>query len=398
MIIQGKNIWLITGFCMLCSLLRSQDLIVKKDGSSIFCKIESVDSLQIKYTLNKKKNSSGQNIARSYVSRYYYAKPFHPPYVEDETRGTKKPGPEKGSVVSQFKYSKKNTHCVTYNMGCDTLLRVQYYSDGKLMDSAWYHTLTNGKEMPFGTRRSYFCDGTISSFTTYKNDRLSLYVSYFSSGKVSRIEHAPGLVVDYDEEGKIIAFRDQNKHGQVKIPRRHNYYPLINSSISQRIRAHAGYLVSENKYVRFIHGNLITFRVKSDTIVRDHCVLEGIKGDTLFFSHFDYDLNKSKADLKYDSTFAVCFSQINDIYYSPHFNSCCYQCHLTCAVSSVVILEMGLILAKADPILVVPAAAAGLPLAALSSRFRRIMIPKVYNTGDWDLALHKPDRHRKRQL
>jgi hypothetical protein len=79
-------------FIITNTFIFSQDLIIKKDSTKIYCRITGVDSTTIRYILRKNRSEENYSLNKANVLNYYIAKPLDSPKVGSVTRG---PRPER---------------------------------------------------------------------------------------------------------------------------------------------------------------------------------------------------------------------------------------------------------------------------------------------------------------
>ena len=226
-------------------------------------------------------------------------------------------------IESEY-YRNGNLKTLFTGRGKDTVEIKKYYKSGRLRDSVWVY-LAEKDEIPLGTSKSYHENGQLALVTYYiKGDQEYISYEYTPKGQLKRFVQRPtGLTKMYNRNGKQVVEYDYHKLKDVFVPAEYkNNLHLKNTPFANRITSKTAILTDGSRDKEFISGSLITVRLKKDTIMRTHCLVEGFSRDTVFLSDFHYneqfDGSNNIDILKYDSTFAVPVKDLRHILYARH--------------------------------------------------------------------------------
>ena len=315
-----------------------------------------------------------------------------------------------------IKYKNGKTKSSVKYKGNDSLEIINYFENGKVKDSAWYRietfvavkaemdkhkglqdSIVIKNEVGIGTGKKYFKSGNLKSISYYAKNELSAAKTYEyrRNGKLSIYKETPfGIKIVYKKNGKIARYSNINKGTQVYVPK---YYKdqkhLPGTSFASRIKGKSASLINAKEHKKIISGALISIRLNSDSIKYNNCFVEGFAGDSIYLSKFEYDLEDTKAKLKYDSTFALHSNQLKSIFYSKKLRKRTYSTATfleilgmdIIIVPTVVLPLMGGIYALVNPI-ALPAVISGIPMIIYSRYLFKKMAPKEYKMNEWKIV------------
>lgn len=310
-------------------------------------------------------------------------------------------GQKKDSIVEAKYYKNGKPKLITYNRGVDTFEIRKYFKNGQLGDSIWI-CISGRNETSFGTEKSYFEDGKLSS-VTYHGKEKDEYVTdtYRENGILySHIVKPTGVSKYYNSKGEVIKQFDENKFDKdVYVSKKYRHQKhLKETSYITRITSKEAYLTEQTNKVGIKSGVLISLTLKSDTTILNHCQVEGFSSDSIYISKFEYNLLYDRVTdfnvLKYEKTFALGFDQLKTIIYSKHYNrkrSFGAQCALVVGTELEVFpILFGILLYK-DLVALSPyyggSIVAGVFLTYYSKYLYRSMIPKTYDMAKWKIKV-----------
>ncbi len=289
--------------------------------------------------------------------------------------------------------------------GRDTVEFKSYYKSGQLKDSVWLY-LPAGREIPLGTGKTYYENGSIQTITRYKDGNYEYTTwEYGRNGKLKRFEERPtGLTKLYDEDGQQVGQMDYHKQNDVYVSKEYRKGKHIERlGYSYRIFTKKATLKSATEEVEFSAGILISLRRTTDTVALSHCLVEGFSKDSIFISKFHYNEDYGKGSgppiLKYDSTFALGFDQLDTLYYGKHKSR---RRSLSAMTSIIVGLE--LVTLPIIPFAVLPLIGAnvvaviamyggfatiGVPLYYYGKYLLKATIQRKYDMKNWSILVNK---------
>lgn len=289
--------------------------------------------------------------------------------------------------------------------GIDTIEYKSYHYNGVLKDSAWL-CFPGGRELPIGTTRSYYKNGQLSEVVRHGSTRQEYdLIRYYKNGNPERIAHHPtGLTQFYARNGIQVREYDIHKEKDVYVPHQYRKRKYFSSTaFANKGIVRKALLCNNKKTKKLIARTWLALRLKKDTILLRHCLIEGFSRDSIYLSKLNYNPKfKTKNGgliMILDSTFALAYNDIETLFYSRHMNKSRnfgafitelvgLEVIIVPPIESLIFAASGNLEWSAVPIIIGSAAAIGVPMIYLGKYLFRTAVPRKYDLKNWKIEVN----------
>lgn len=315
--------------------------------------------------------------------------------------------------LQTFQYQEKWEHYSNGNLklhirkqGFDTVEYKLYHANGILKDSVWL-TFQNGRERPLGTERIYYKNGHLKKVLRYGSSQREFDLAgYYKNGGLKiRVNRPTGLTQLYSKSGTQLREQDYHKKADVYVPKRYRKgRHFKTTALAKRATAKTALLCGNNRTNKLAAGKRMRLRLKNDTLLLRHCLIEGFSKDTVYLTKLNYN-PAFKTKIKepvfiHDSTFALAFSDIDTLFYSRHATRARNNGALSARLGG---LELILIppleflffslIGDVDwgttAAVTAGSAAIGIPLYYLGRHLHKTAVPKPYDMKSWKVVVQE---------